>query len=210
MLRTPKIHEILKKKKGVAVLDQETRWWSTFQLVERLIQLKDIINEMGELKLEPAQWDELINLQDLLKKAYDITIRLQYSDVIPGYFFRKWTGLQLVYEDHGSVLGTEIANSMKRREQHLFNEQLFAAVFLDIVNQDLLSDEQMDIARETVTQVALRLKGIEIDEETEETNDVNREEEGNNIDSDSDEEIAQARKKSRTVTDGKSKVESSS
>ena len=73
--------------------------------MERLIQLKDIINEMGELKLEPAQWDELINLQDLLKKAYDITIRLQYSDVIPGYFFRKWTGLHLVYEEHDSVHG---------------------------------------------------------------------------------------------------------
>ena len=51
VLRHPKVHEILKKKKkGVAVLDQETRWGSSYKLVDRLIHLKEIINEMGELK----------------------------------------------------------------------------------------------------------------------------------------------------------------
>ena len=165
-------------------------------MVERLIQLKDVINKMCDtgnekLKLLPAQWTEIIGLHDMLKKAYDITIHVQYSDATPGYFFRKRTGLYLLYDEHGSVLGTEIAKSMKKREKQLFNEQLFAAIFLDIHNQDLLSNEQMDKARETEINVALRMKGINI-EVTEETNDVSREDDsmGENIDSDSDEEMS--------------------
>ncbi len=72
---------------------------------------------------------------------------------------------------------------------------MFAAVFLDIHNQDLLSNEQMDKAWETEINVALRMKGINI-EVTEETNDVSREDDsmGENIDSDSDEEMSKVRK----------------
>ena len=49
----------------------------------------------------------------------------------------------------------------------------------------------MDKARETEINVALRMKGINI-EVTEETNDVSREDDsmGENIDSDSDEEMS--------------------
>ena len=116
-LRTPKINEILKRKhKLVAVLDQATRWGSSFQMVDRIIRLREAIKEMcdcgnDKLYLSEAQWNELIGLRDLLKRAYDLTIRLQYSDVTPGYFFRKWTGLHLCYEEQGSVLGSEIASS---------------------------------------------------------------------------------------------------
>ena len=53
----------------------------------------------------------------------------------------------------------------------------------------------MDKARETNIKVALRMKGINI-EVTEETNDVSREDDsmGENIDSDSDEEMSKVRK----------------
>ena len=203
-LRTHKLHEIVKKRnKGVAVLDQETRWGSTFQMVEHLIRLKDVIKEIYDcgnqkLKVEPYQWTQMIGLRDLLKRAYDYTIKLQYSDITPGYFYRKWTGLQMVYEDHSSILGAEIAKSMKKREDHLFNDQLLAAVFLDIHNQNLLTDEQKDKTRESVINVALRQQGINIDEENEETNDE-REDDiiAENIDSDSDEEMSQLRKSKR-------------
>lgn len=213
-LRTPKINEVLKRKHSVvAVLDQDTRWGSSFQMVDRIIRLKEVIKEMcdcgnDKLFLTESQWNEMIGLRDLLKKAYDITIRLQYSDVTPGYFFRKWTGLCLYYEDHGSVLGTEIARSMKMRESNLFNEPLLAAVLLDVHNQDLLSDQQKIVAMETVVNVALRMKGISI-EDTEETNDESGEYDSLGENSDSDEDMSQLRKRMRTdgTSDGKSKVE---
>ena len=204
-LRTPKINEVLKRKhKLVAVLDQDTRWGSSFQMVDRIIRLREAIKEMcdcgnDKLYMAEAHWNEIIGLRDLLKRAYDITIRLQYSDVTPGYFFRKWTGLRLCYEEHGSVLGTEIASSMKKRESQLFNELLLAAVLLDVHNQDLLSDQQKVVAKETVINVALRMKGIN-SEDNEETHDESREDDGagENSDSDSDEEMSQIRKRMRT------------
>ena len=204
-LRTPKINEILKRKhKLVAVLDQATRWGSSFQMVDRIIRLREAIKEMcdcgnDKLYLSEAQWDELIGLRDLLKRAYDLTIRLQYSDVTPGYFFRKWTGLHLCYEEHGSVLGSEIASPMKRRESQLFNEPLLAAVLLDIHNQDLLSQQQKIVAKETVLNIVLRMKGIDT-EDNKETNEQDREDDSvvENSDSDSDQEMAQLRKRMRT------------
>lgn len=205
-LRIPKTHELLKKNyKLVAVLDQETRWGSTFQMVDRIIQLREAIKDMcdggnDKLFVAEAHWNEIIGLRDLLKMAYDITIRLQYSDVTPGYFFRKWTGLQMCYEEHGSSLGTEIASSMKKRESKLFNEPLLAAVFLDVHNQHLLSNSQKVVAKETVINIALRMKGIDC-EDNEEPFDESRAEddrEGEDSDSDSDQEMSQIRKRIRT------------
>lgn len=47
---TPKIHEHIKKEmKTTAVLDQDTRWGSTYEMVEKLVRLKPIILEIEAL-----------------------------------------------------------------------------------------------------------------------------------------------------------------
>lgn len=202
-LRTPKIHETLKTEyKLVAVLDQDTRWGSSFQMVDRVIRLREAIEKMASygnqcVSLTDAQWNEFIGLRDLLKKAYDITVNLQYSDVTPGYFFRKWSGLRMWYEEHGSTLGTDIANSMKKRESLLFNETLLAAVFLDVHNQVLLSDIQTVVAKETVINVALRMKGLDKDDDKETQESREDDGPGETSDSDSDEEMGRIRKRMR-------------
>ena len=45
--RTPKIMELIKKRTGLyPIKDQDTRWGSTFIMLDRLLKLQDIIQEM--------------------------------------------------------------------------------------------------------------------------------------------------------------------
>ena len=71
------------------------------------------------MKLLEVQWQMLKELTSLLIKAYETTVKLQYADCTPGYFYRKWSGLKLFYERHGSELATEISEAMSRRESSL-------------------------------------------------------------------------------------------
>ena len=66
--------EIIKKRTGkVLFVDVETRWGSTFMMIERLLELRPIVQEcegLGnkEMKLLPIQWEELGRLKNLLAR----------------------------------------------------------------------------------------------------------------------------------------------
>jgi hypothetical protein len=54
----------------------------------------------------------------------------------------KWTGLELFLENHGGMIANDILESMRRRKVELFgNTVVMAAVFLDVFNTDMLSQE---------------------------------------------------------------------
>lgn len=89
--RTPKINEKLKwKAHKVAILDQDTRWGSTYCMIKRLIELKSYIQDMAdvgnrELDLPTTLWDQAQELENLLRKSYEVTLKLQYEDLTPGW-----------------------------------------------------------------------------------------------------------------------------
>jgi hypothetical protein len=168
--RTPKINEKLyKQTKKVLVLDMDTRWGSIYMMLDRLIELKTDVQDIAELgnknlSMTNSQWDQAEELRDLLQKAFEVTKKLQYAEITPGYFYKKWSGLRLYYENNGSLLATEIAKSMKKREADLLdNGLLLAAVLLDINNMELLPLDSVERATETITNLALRIQGIEDD-----------------------------------------------
>jgi hypothetical protein len=115
-LRTPKISEKIKKEGArMAVVDQETRWGSTFVMIDRVVELKTFVNESVEiyqknLQLTTSQWKQAQELRDMLSKSFEVTKKLQLDDLTPGYFYRKWSGLQLLMEAHGSVIATSKIN----------------------------------------------------------------------------------------------------
>ena len=92
--RTPKIAEILKGKTGLtAILDQETRWGSTWEMIDRLIRMKVEIQNGAHigntrLELDDAQWKQADDLHKLLLKCYLLTKKCQLEDLTAGYFFR--------------------------------------------------------------------------------------------------------------------------
>ena len=201
--------EIIKKRTGkVLFVDVETRWGSTFMMIERLLELRPIVQEcegLGnkEMKLLPIQWEELGRLKNLLGKGFEVTKKLQFSDCSPGYFYRKWSGLVLYYERTGvdSPLAKEIARSMRRREQKLLSDDLLlAAVLIDVKHAECLLDQPLeDRAIKKIVEVVLRLKsldgeGVEPEEvEPCEDSDTNME---------SDEEFSALRRENSTVSSG--------
>jgi hypothetical protein len=147
--RTPKINDIIKKRaKKSLVIDMDTRWGSMYLMIECLVELREVIQEMADcgnsdLMMTDAQWQQAVDLKNLLKKAFEVTKRLQFADLTPGYFYRKWTGLWGFYQHNGSLLAEEIAKSMRKREPELLNNGLLlAAVLLDVTNMNLLPPEQ--------------------------------------------------------------------
>jgi hypothetical protein len=60
-------------------------------------------------------------------------------------------------------LATEIAKSMEKREPELLNNGLLlAAVLMDINNIDLLSENDVQKAREATVDLVLRMKGLQV------------------------------------------------
>ena len=200
--RSPKINEQLRRRaKKVALLDQETQWGSTYLMIDRLIELKSFIAEMADvgntrLNLSSFEWEQAISLRDLLKKAHLITKSLQYENLTPGYFYRKWSGLKLFYQDHGSSLADAIAHSMQKREKELLsNGLLLAAVLSDVSNMDLLPPHHEIKGKETLINLVLRIKGLEDEENDATVPDLQVS--VSLTDSDSDEEFRALRKKQK-------------
>ena len=169
ILRTPKIHEKLKRKaKLTAIVDVETRWGSTYLMLNRVVELEEYIKEIADLgnrdlALRDDQWEEIHALADVLKKPFDCTVKFQYATLTPGYFFRKWTGLKGILASNGSMLALEMLSSMEKREEKLMNPLVFAAVLADVFHSALLSDDQVSKGKEVIIKIAMKLLGLEDD-----------------------------------------------
>jgi len=92
--RTPKIHRrILDRGLKGALIDQETRWGSIYLMIERLLELKDCLQDLADmdekLRITTYRWKQIAELKEILQKPFEVTKKLQYSDLNPGYFFRN-------------------------------------------------------------------------------------------------------------------------
>ena len=194
---------IRKHAKKTLIIDVETRWGSTYAMIDRLIELEEYVRATlgtSRNKLLDAQWKQLKELKELLKKAYEVTIKIQYSDCTPGYFYRKWSGLLIFYENHSSRLATDIANSMRRRQTELLKGDLLrAAIYIDVFNMELLSEEEEeDMAIQKIQDLVIVMSGLVADDQEQDTDNINliNLDQTNDTESDSDPEIAVLRRKS--------------
>jgi hypothetical protein len=169
--RTPKVNEYMRREvKLSAVLDQDTRWGSTFMMVDRILQLKRAIVELAgfgnkSLDMTNIQWQQTEELRDMLEMSFRVTKKMQLEDLTPGYFYRKWTGLVLQLENNGGLIAKAICDSMKKREKELLdNSMMLSAVYMDVFNMHLLTSAQKQKAREAVVELGLRLRGLSEEE----------------------------------------------
>ena len=165
-----------------------------------MLELKAFVHESVEifekhLHLTAPQWRQAQELKDeIMKKGFIVTKMLQLEDLTPGYFFRKWSGLRNVLQVNGSLIAERIVESMKKREKELLGNSFFlAAVYMDVHNMDLLSTEQKETAHATVLQLVLRTKGFD-NQPAEDAPESPVLSSSSAEDSDSDEEMKQARK----------------
>ena len=112
--RSPKIDAILRRKtnKG-AILDQATRWGSTYLMLERLLELKPALIDIvhPDVSLPDAQWNEVKQLEGWLRHPLLTTKKLQAADLTPGSFLKEWKNLIFKFSQIGGIL----ADAMRTR-----------------------------------------------------------------------------------------------
>ncbi|KAM9330121.1 LOW QUALITY PROTEIN: uncharacterized protein PAF06_009560 [Gastrophryne carolinensis] len=162
--RAPKTDAILKRRAGKgAILDQTTRWGSTYLMVKRLLELKDFIEEMDNenIALTESQWTQTKELENLLSHPFTVTKRLQCDDITPGKFLLEWKRLLYHLNKNGGLIAEGIASSMMKRESlFLENEILLAAIYVDPMSRLLLNSEQTATGKKALYDVAVRMKGL--------------------------------------------------
>lgn len=160
--RNPKIDAILHRRAGKgAVLDQATRWGSTYDMIKRLLELKTFFADMDNpnLSLTETQWEQATTLENILYRPYILTKKLQTEDLTPGAFFFEWRNLIYQLSSNDDPISSAITSSMNKREQLLLqNEILVAAIYIDPMSRILLNDNQITKAKGTLYEIALRMK----------------------------------------------------
>ncbi|XP_073534699.1 uncharacterized protein [Phyllobates terribilis] len=164
--RTPKVDSILKRRAGKGpIIDQATRWGSTYLMIQRLVELKTFLVDMAnpQLTLNESQWNQVTELEKLLEQ------KLQAKDLTPGIFLKEWKNLMLRLSQRGGLVASGIATSMKWREELLLqNNILLAAVYVDPMHRILLDDQQLTKGKYALFEIAVRMKGLQNSQEEQE------------------------------------------
>lgn len=118
------------------VLDNETRWSSTYMMLKSLLDARVICDSRGNsedsLRLLQRDWERINGYVTALEPFFEATITFQSEQLLPGDFFGTWMSCYLKVTKIDSAIAKDLATAMKSRENQLFNNEAFlAAVFLD-------------------------------------------------------------------------------
>jgi hypothetical protein len=88
-LRTPNVMYILRAQKAPCpILDTETRWMSKFDMLERLLELKNFCQSLqsndSKLLLSDCEWDSISAAVEILRPAKVTTLQLQSDQLTAG------------------------------------------------------------------------------------------------------------------------------
>ena len=136
-LRSPHTDIVLKRRAGKGMLiDMATRWGSTYLMLERLLELKCVVQDLGsqESHLSEKEWMELKEMVEILKCPHTATVALQKQDLTPGQCLLHWKQVVFKLEKMEKSLATLLSNSLKFRQKRLLmNEAFVAAVWVRLV-----------------------------------------------------------------------------
>ncbi len=163
-LRAPHTDAILQRRAGKGMtIDNVTRWGSTYLMIRRLVELKDVVQDLGykEVHLTEFEWSKVERLASLLQLPYEATLRLQSASLCPGEFIKAWRGVIFQLEKRDDPLSDDIVTSLKQREVFLLaNELILAGIWVDPRYRVLLTDDQKKKAKEALRTVYFRQKQV--------------------------------------------------
>lgn len=137
-LRSPHTDIVLKRRAGKGMLiDMATRWGSTYLMLERLLELKCVVQDLGsqESHLSEKEWMEISEMVETLKCPHAATIALQKRDLTPGECLLHWKQVVFELEKMERPLAILLSNSLKFRQKRLLmNEAFVAAVWVCLVS----------------------------------------------------------------------------
>ncbi|KAL0189695.1 hypothetical protein M9458_016794, partial [Cirrhinus mrigala] len=152
-LRTQNV-VVLLKRMGLkrAIVDCPTRWHSTHDMLERLLELKNFCQDMSpnikEVNLSGNEWEAIANLVSALKPAKVATKSLQSEQLTAGDFYGVWLHCVLCTDRIDNLFAKRLVQCLKSRQTALFDNDAFvAALFLDPRYRFFLSDLQSERAK---------------------------------------------------------------
>lgn len=121
-LPTPMIRGILKAvQKRKPILGYVTRWHSTVDMIECLLEFKDCCNQSNkDLYLMPETWNKLKSIVESLLLARIATKKLREKQLTIGDFYYVWIRCILETSKINTTLSNELVNAMKKRQTQLF------------------------------------------------------------------------------------------
>jgi len=152
-LRTPIVRNIAKKLiQKKSIIDCPTRWHSTHDMLERLLELKpfcvDMSSSIPELQMSSDYWLKIEMIVSVLKPAKITTKLFQSENMTAGDFLGAWIKLKIDTEKCDTDFSRILLNNLKIRENLLFDsDAIITSIFLDPRYKTMLTTPQIDKAR---------------------------------------------------------------
>lgn len=152
-LHTEDVHLTLKPdSKTLPKLDCPTRWGSTYNMLESMIDNKSFLNRVvwtGEsLLLSDNEWEKITEMTEALRPLHEAMSALRMKNITAGEFLAEWLKCRLQLVVSGSDTSTLFLQALKQWESSLLTRPDFvSAAYLDKRYNVLLTEEQEEIAR---------------------------------------------------------------
>lgn len=135
-LRTPnEIIKIKQRKLPLPKIENATRWNSSYDMVDSLMELKPYCEEAGIKILRASDWEFGRKFLIVFKPAKVCTKKLQGEQVTLSDFFKMWNDLMLRVKkiSENEAMAVELYRNLERRQASLYsdNNALQAALYLD-------------------------------------------------------------------------------
>ena len=131
------IRELFKQNnKPLSRLDCETRWSSTFLMLESMLYVGDLLDQIAlaneSLLFSNSEWVAIRELTESLKPVYEATIAIQLKKLTAGEFFGEWLKCSIQLQRSVSAISKAMLHAMEKRETALLlNAAFIAAIYVD-------------------------------------------------------------------------------
>ena len=152
----------LKLKK--AILGCTTRWLSTYEMFERVLELKSFCHDMDINKLlniTDNDWQNFSSLKEVLHPVSVLNKVLQTAQLLAGDFLASWMKAKIEIKNQKNEYSIHMLNCLTDREKMVMSNPVFlSCIFLDLRYKNLLTANEKQIATDYIKKTHLKLKSI--------------------------------------------------
>lgn len=145
-------YEIQHLKLPKPIIDVTTRWSSSFNMLKRLLELRDFIaGNVQTEHLSVHDWGAITSIVSVLAPVHTLTLKLQNCQLLLGDFYKFWLELSFLLKNINSDNSRKVLTLIESRQIGLLeNETMYAALYLDPRFTRLLNTEKKNSRKETL------------------------------------------------------------
>lgn len=156
-------------------LNVPTRWNSTYDMIDRLIELKEFCMdnrvENVEFDVPEQTWQFMSEFKEVFEPIKIATLQMQSKDMPLGDFYKIWLKLKIEIKKKSSPIKDALLTIIEKREKCLLeNTIVLAALYLDPRFHFLLTVDQKEKAQNHLKSLYANL--VEMENQPQSQNDV--------------------------------------